>query len=245
MTASRSLVLTLALAGCATADQHQQLEARVAQMEQKVEALEKAPKAAGGAAAAADPAAEAAAKKLYESISEKVSKGEMEAAKKEMTELTTKYGSTTMAKRARKMAAELEVVGKAVPSDWAKNIEKYYQGEGDINLSTGTTLVVFWEVWCPHCRREVPELKETFSKLNGKGLNVVGLTKITRSATEEKVVEFIKEEGVNYPTAKEDGKLSKEFNVSGIPAAAVVKDGKIIWRGHPARLNDELLTGWL
>lgn len=247
MTTSRSLVLTLALAGCATADQHQQLEARVAQMEQKVEALEKAPPAAGGApaAAAADPAAEAAAKTLYESISEKVSKGEMEAAKAEMEELTTKYAATTMAKRARKMAAELEVVGKTVPGNWATNVEKYYQGEGNVDLSSGTTLVVFWEVWCPHCRREVPELKATYEKLNGKGLNVVGLTKITRSATEEKVVEFLKENEVSYPTAKEDGTLSKEFNVSGIPAAAVVKDGKIIWRGHPARLNDELLTGWL
>ncbi|MEC7947020.1 MAG: TlpA disulfide reductase family protein [Myxococcota bacterium] len=243
MTTPRSLVLTLALAGCATADQHQQMEARVAQLEQKVEALEKAPKAAG--TAAADPAAEAAAKKLYESISEKVSKGEMEAAKAEMSELTTKYAATTMAKRARKMSAELEVVGKAVPSDWSKSVEKYYQGEGNVDLSTGTTLVVFWEVWCPHCRREVPELKATYESLNGKGLNVVGLTKITRSATEEKVVDFIKENDVTYPTAKEDGKLSKEFNVSGIPAAAVVKDGKIIWRGHPARLNDELLTGWL
>jgi thiol-disulfide isomerase/thioredoxin len=243
MTLSRSLVLSLALVGCATADQHQTLEARVAQLEQKVEALEKSPKSAG--AAAADPAAEEAAKKLYESISEKVAKGEMEAAKKEMSELTTKYGSTTMAKRARKMAAELEVVGKAVPAEWSKNIEKYYQGEGNVDLASGTTLVVFWEVWCPHCRREVPELKATYEKLNSKGLNVVGLTKITRSATEEKVTEFIKENELNYPTAKEDGNLSKEFNVSGIPAAAVVKDGKIIWRGHPARLNDELLTGWL
>jgi len=243
MTVSRSLVLSLALVGCATADQHQTLEARVAQLEQKVEALEKAPKSAG--AAAADPAAEEAAKKLYESISAKVAKGEMDAAKKEMSELTTKYASTTMAKRARKMAAELEVVGKAVPAEWSKNIEKYYQGEGNVDLASGTTLVVFWEVWCPHCRREVPELKATYEKLNSKGLNVVGLTKITRSATEEKVTDFIKENELNYPTAKEDGTLSKEFNVSGIPAAAVVKDGKIIWRGHPARLNDELLTGWL
>ena len=52
-----------------------------------------------------------------------------------------------------------------LPADWAKNIEKYYQGEGNVDLSSGTTLVVFWEVWCPHCRREVPELKETYEKL--------------------------------------------------------------------------------
>lgn len=244
MTVSRSLVLALGLAGCATAEQHQQLEQKVAQLEERVAAVEKAPKAAG-AAAAADPAAEAAAKELYEKISDQVSKGQMDDAKKNMQELTTKYASTTMAKRARKLAAELEVVGKAVPSGWAGNLEKYYQGEGNVDLSSGTTLVVFWEVWCPHCRREVPELKATYEKFQGKGLGVVGLTKITRSATEEKVVEFMKEQQVNYPVAKEDGKLSKEFNVSGIPAAAVVKDGKIIWRGHPARLNDDLLSGWL
>ncbi len=253
MIASRSialapLTLVLALAGCATAEQHLQLEQKVAQLEERVAALEKAPKAASGAAApaaAADPAAEEAAKALYEQISDQVSKGQMDEAKKNMDELTSKYAATTMAKRARKLAAELEVVGKAVPSSWSKNIEKYYQGEGNVNLSSGTTLVVFWEVWCPHCRREVPELKATYEKFQGKGLGVVGLTKITRSATEEKVVEFVKEQSVNYPMAKEDGTLSQEFNVSGIPAAAVVKDGKIIWRGHPARLNDELLTGWL
>ena len=51
----------------------------------------------------------------------------------------------------------------------------------------------------------------------------------------EKVNEFLQEQTVNYPTAKEDGTLSKHFNVSGIPAAAAVKDGKVIWRGHPGR----------
>ena len=38
--------------------------------------------------------------------------------------------------------------------------------------------------------------------------------------------------------------MSQHFNVSGIPAAAVVKDGKIVWRGHPARLTDEMIQGW-
>ncbi len=43
----------------------------------------------------------------------------------------------------------------------------------------------------------------------------------------------------------ETGKLTEYFNVSGIPAAAVVKDGKIVWRGHPIRLTDEMLKNWL
>ena len=76
---------------------------------------------------------------------------------------------------------------------------------------------------------------------------MVGLTKITKSATEEKVTSFIDEQKVTYPMAKEggNGAASKAFNVSGIPAAAVVKDGKIVWRGHPGRLSNELLDTFL
>ena len=50
---------------------------------------------------------------------------------------------------------------------------------------------------------------------------------------------------LNAATAKENGDLSKHFNVSGIPAAAVVKGGKIVWRGHPGRLSDDMINGWL
>ena len=39
--------------------------------------------------------------------------------------------------------------------------------------------------------------------------------------------------------------LAQYFAVSGIPAAAVVKNGKVVWRGHPARINDEMLKGWM
>jgi thioredoxin-like negative regulator of GroEL len=50
---------------------------------------------------------------------------------------------------------------------------------------------------------------------------------------------------VDYPIAKETGELSRYFNVSGIPAAAVIKDGKVVWRGHPAQLKEDQLKSWL
>lgn len=241
MTVTRTLVLALGLSGCATTEQVQQLEEKVASLEEKVASLEAAPKSGGSAV---DPKAEEAAKKLYEEVSELAAKGEMAQAQTKMKEMGSKYGSTTMYKRAKKLEAELEVIGKDAPTEWG--IEKWYLGEDQVDLdSEQATLVVFWEVWCPHCRREVPNMKETYSTWSSKGLQVVGLTRITRSATEEKVVDFIKEQDVNYPMAKETGEAAKHFNVSGIPAAAIVKGGKIIWRGHPARLNDELLTKFL
>ena len=96
-----------------------------------------------------------------------------------------------------------------------------------------------------HCQREVPKLQALYDNLKGDGLQVVGLTKITKSATEEKVAEFITSRSVSYPVAKENGQASQHFGVSGIPAAAVIKDGKVIWRGHPARLSEAQLKSWL
>ena len=87
----------------------------------------------------------------------------------------------------------------------------------------------------------MPKIEETYTKYQGR-MNVVGLTKVTRSSTDESVAEFIKDSGISYPVGKEKGgNLSSHYNVSGVPAAAIVKDGKIVWRGHPARIDDSLL----
>jgi hypothetical protein len=55
---------------------------------------------------------------------------------------------------------------------------------------------------------------------------------------------FCKENGVGYPTAKEKGDISEYYGVRGVPAAAVVKGGKVVWRGHPSRINDKMLGDW-
>lgn len=235
------------LAGCATADQVDQLNQRVDELEKKVETLEKSPGAAksGGAAeAGADSEKEAAANDLLKGLADAMRDGNFDKAKADMASLEKDYGDTMAYRKARKLSAELEVIGKDAPSSY--QIEKWFQGENNIALDgKGTELLVFWEVWCPHCQREVPQMQATYEKLKDQGLEVVGLTKITKSATEEKVTDFIKENGVTYPMAKETGELSAYFNVSGIPAAAIVKDGKVVWRGHPARLDEEKLKSFL
>ena len=230
-------LLPVALAGCATADQVQALEQKVESLEKKVADLEARPVASGGV----DPKLEAAAQEVYKEVTQLVQDGDLEKAAAKGKVLKSKYATTATYKRARKLLSELEVVGKTIAVDWQGNVDKWYQGEGSIDLTTGTTMVVFWEVWCPHCRNHMPEMIKTYDNWNSKGLNVVGFTRITKSATEEKVTEFISENKLNYPLAKENGSLAREFGVGGIPAAAVVKDGKIVWRGHPARLSDDVI----
>jgi len=222
------------------------LEQRLATMERNLTTqLNKiSQQLASGAGGGPSAETENEARTALAAVNQTIASGDSTKAKADMTAFMQKYGSTQAAKGARRTYQELQVVGKTSPADWG--IEKWFQGESDVNLSgSDTTLVVFWETWCPHCQREVPKLQALYDSLKGDGLQVVGLTKINKSSTEEKVSDFIKAQSVNYPIAKENGSASQHFGVSGIPAAAVVKDGKVIWRGHPARLSEAQLKGWL
>ena len=231
------------------------LEDRIAALENRLATLEKTlaqrltsletKLAQGAPAAAAAPAVDPAAEAAYAQITKTMADGDYEKAKTQMADFMKTYGATSTAQKARRTYEELSVIGKTAPATW--NIEKWFQGQDQIDLagSKKTTLVVFWEEWCPHCKREVPKVQQIYSDLKGQGLQVVGLTKVTRGATDDKVQSFIAENKIEYPIAKENGELSTYFNVSGIPAAAVLKDGKVVWRGHPAQLTEDRLKSWL
>ena len=227
----RSFALAaLLLGGCATEDQVKKLEERIVTMEKKVEELDKRPAASSSARASA-------ATKLVEEMQASLGAGKTEEAKAKADELNAKYASTTTAMRAKKMTSELAVIGKVAPPKF--EVEKWFQGEGKVDLqSNKPTLLVFWEVWCPHCRKEMPELETGLWKsYKAQGLQVVGLTRLTKGKTEADVEAFIKENSLTFPVAKEKGDLADYFAVS--------KGGKVVWRGHPGRLTEDMIKGWL
>jgi thiol-disulfide isomerase/thioredoxin len=249
------LVLVLSMAGSVAASDSsgrtcEELEKMVTDLAKRVEALEKqlaatrartlqprAPRPQAKAKPAIDP--------LYKTIDDLLAAGAIDKAQQALAERKASPAADgQQASWLRTLSREMEVVGKPTPQDWG--IEKWYQGGSEGSLDDGgTTLLVFWEAWCPHCKSEVPRLQKVYDDFKGKGLMVVGLTRITKTATEESVQSFISDSKVGYPIAKETGAVAEYFNVKGIPAAAVIRDGKIIWRGHPLRLTDEMLKGWL
>jgi len=220
------------------------MEARLAQLEEKVEQLEARPAATAAARpgqAAPDPGEQQAAE-LLRAASEAYEGGDNDSAKAKLAELREKYGATRAARAGARLEADLKVIGTDAP-DIAT--EKWFQGNSTFDDGKAT-LVVFWEVWCPHCKREVPKLQATHDKYKDRGLNVIGLTKMSRDITDEQVTEFVASNSITYPIAKEQGQsMSDAFNVRGVPAAAVVQNGKVIWKGHPARLSDEIIESWL
>ncbi|MBN2798558.1 MAG: TlpA family protein disulfide reductase [Deltaproteobacteria bacterium] len=234
-----ALAASVALAGCADPAMEQRmtdLEAKVAQ----IEANKAAPAPKGAPPAAAPQVDETAADAVATKIQEAQKTGDAAALSAACTELQAFRGSKAQRAMSR-VCDEAMIVG--IDAGEMK-VEKWYQGETDMTQGKAT-LLVFWEAWCPHCRKEVPEIQNTYTKYKDQGLNVIGLTRVTKSATDEKVMELINENHITYPIAKETGEMAPHFGVRGIPAAAMVKDGKVVWRGHPARLTDEMIAGWL
>jgi peroxiredoxin len=232
-----SILATAACSDPALTKRLDDLEAKVVTLE---ETVAKAPAAAPGKPAGPS-ADDQAAMQLFKEASDASRGGDTETAKAKLTQLNEKYKGTRAAGAGARLLAELSVVGKDAGVFEA---DKWLQGE--TSFAEGkATLLVFWEVWCPHCKREVPKMQATFEKFQSQGLNLVGLTKLTRGKTEEDVMAFIKEQKVTYPLAKESGSMSARFGVNGVPAAAVVKEGKVVWRGHPAQITEEMINGWI
>ncbi len=214
------------------------LENRLAEQEKRLRKIEKQTEIRD------KTALEREAALVLRSIASSVKKADFSTARKQLATLMKEYGATQAMSRAYRYQREFLAIGKDAPKDF--RVEKWFQGEHEPNLTGDhVSVLFFWEVWCPHCRREMPKIDDLYLNNKADGLNVIAITKVNKSATDEKVEEFIGNEGIQVPILKEDGSLSRGFFVSGVPAAAVVKGGKIIWRGHPMMLSEALVKSWL
>jgi thiol-disulfide isomerase/thioredoxin len=79
---------------------------------------------------------------------------------------------------------------------WASRFPTRRQGAA-LDQWRGKVLVVnFWATWCAPCREEMPEFVKAQREYGGKGLQFVGIA-VDQA---DKVDQFVKEIGLNYPT---------------------------------------------
>jgi peroxiredoxin/uncharacterized coiled-coil protein SlyX len=183
-----------------------------------------------------EPTRDPAAAKLFAEASEAINAADYALAREKLAELRRQYPNDDVIKRIARTEAELAVIGVRAKPEGLTWIQ------GADTLDQGLTLVVFFEAWCPHCRREMPKLQEDLPAWTSRGVRLIGLTKQTRDVTDETLADFLREGNISFPIAREDGKMTEQLAITGIPAAAILRDGVVIWRGHPARLTDELVT---
>ena len=103
------------------------------------------------------------------------------------------------------------------------------------------TLVTFWELWCPHCKRALPHLESLRRQFEDADFDVVGITKLNRGVDVEMVQLYATEQQIGFTLLKGEETLSSIYGVRGIPDTMLMKNDKIIWRGHPAAVTAEVI----
>lgn len=126
-------------------------------------------------------------------------------------------------------AAPKDWVGKDLPSLGVDYVDQTPETKGK------PAIVEFWATWCPPCRATIPHLNEINKKYKDKGLVVIGITDEDKKTIDT----FRKSTPMEYHVAIDKKEIGQKLGVSGIPHAFLVnKEGKIVWQGHPAQLND-------
>ena len=104
-------------------------------------------------------------------------------------------------------------------------------------------LIECWASWCRPCLAAIPHMEELWQQVKGEGIRFVGVNMGDRK-TPDQLKTFLERQPVppTYAIAVDGGdRLARALGVRGIPAAYLVKGGKVIWQGHPQSLTVEKL----
>jgi peroxiredoxin len=102
-------------------------------------------------------------------------------------------------------------------------------------------IIEFWATWCPPCVEQLPHLRKLYHQVKNRGVSLVSVSLDDRAGTAKR---FADNRGMVWPQvhdASQSRSLAEAWGVSGIPHAFIFSpDAKLIWRGHPARMDQPL-----
>jgi len=181
-------------------------------------------------------------KALYSLAGVYLSEGDVDAAERTFGEITDRYPRSRMADKARSRLEGIGLVGySAAPLEIQEWIGEPPPEVAD--LKGKATLISFWAIWCPHCKRNIPKVDKLAREYGPKGLNVIGLSRERKNFEADAIREYIKTHPMSFPTGIDDGaKTSTAYAVDSIPRIVLVDaQGKIRWHGHPDYLSEKVI----
>lgn len=103
-------------------------------------------------------------------------------------------------------------------------------------------LVDFWATWCPPCVKEVPELNAVRAHYAGQDVSVLA---IAIDPTEhDKLGDWSREHGVDYPIALGSIELAQEYGAFHFPYHLLIgPEGRIVARLVPGYHDRDELRG--
>ena len=90
-------------------------------------------------------------------------------------------------------------------------------------------LVDFWATWCGPCVRELPNVKETYTKHHDGGFEIIG---VSLDDDKDKLAKFVKDKEIPWPQFFDgngwQNELAKRYGIQSIPATFLIgADGLI------------------
>ncbi|MFC4995340.1 TlpA disulfide reductase family protein [Rubritalea tangerina] len=152
---------------------------------------------------------------------------------------------------AKSAAAEKLTVGSAVPElkgiTWLQGDPvKSFDEKGKVYM------LELWATWCGPCVAIIPHVNDLHKKYADKGLVIVGMNVWEDDIEAPKKFLADQGEGMSYRVAFSGGGKGdfatawlKPAGVQGIPHAIFIKEGKILYSGHPAQVKDSSIEAML
>lgn len=181
----------------------------------------------------ADPTqVQADATALFEEMHAAQQAWDAPAARSAYEVLQRNYPHTNAGRVALRQGGALDAFGRsALPLDGVTWF-------GDTGTLGPVTVLYFMEEWCPHCRTELPTMQAQHLALVDQGVTVIGLTEVSRTSTPDSVQALLQELQVTFPVGQVPNRsLHDHYLVEGIPAAAVLVDGQVAWRGGARQID--------
>jgi cytochrome c-type biogenesis protein len=109
------------------------------------------------------------------------------------------------------------------------------------DLRGRVVLLNVWATWCDPCREELPELQALYTRLEPRGLVVLGVS-VDAARDSQTLRNMVSGFGLTYPVIHDErNRIGSPFQVVGYPASFVIdRAGVLRWRrdgmippGHP------------
>lgn len=109
-------------------------------------------------------------------------------------------------------------------------------------LAGRPVVINFWASWCTPCRDEAAGLERTWRDYEGRGVVFVGID-IQDSELDARF--YLEEFDVTYPNGRdEDGKITVEYGVVGLPVTFFVSKEGVIERRWVGAIPESRLLDW-